>query len=102
MHHSPGNPAVVGRPVDRKLCALAFRRVCPDQTYAKSHNVNRSVNATKGAFSRSQYDLAHIREILVHLPRELIRDERVAHGKLSAGKDKRTCDRRTCAWDQMT
>ena len=57
-----GNPAVLGTPVDRKLCALAFQRVCPDQTLCKIAQCEPQCQRSGRPFARFQYDLAHIRE----------------------------------------
>jgi hypothetical protein len=63
-----GNPAVpdlsLGRWVPyRKLCALAFRRVCPDQTLCKIAQCEPQCQRNDCAFTGFLYDLAHIRAI---------------------------------------
>jgi hypothetical protein len=62
-----GNPAVLGSssegnsPVDRKLCALAFQRVCPDQTLCKIAYCEPQCQRVGLRFTQIEYDVAHIR-----------------------------------------
>src|SRR3974390_427418 len=56
-----GNPAVLGMPVDRKLCALAFQRVCPYQTLCKIAQCEPQCQRNGCAYIAFLYDLAHIR-----------------------------------------
>src|SRR5258708_30913345 len=44
----------------RKLCALALRRVCPDQTLCKIAQCEPQCQRNGGAFARFLQDLAHI------------------------------------------
>jgi len=49
-------------PVNRKLCALDFRRVCPDQILCKIAYCEPQCQRADLAFVRTEYDLAHIHE----------------------------------------
>src|SRR5277367_3758872 len=72
-----GNPAVLGTPVDRKLCALAFRRVCPDQTLCKIAQCEPQCQRNDCAFTLFLYDLAHIR---ANFPRATDRETKADGG----------------------
>jgi hypothetical protein len=61
-----GNPAVLDLILKkwapyRKLCALAFQRVCPDQTLCKIAQCEPQCQRNGGVFARFLQDLAHIR-----------------------------------------